>query len=57
MIRTAVVPRAFGKFLKQSVHLAPAAFIDALMADVLVFCEGLPIHDDRAVLCVDYLPD
>lgn len=48
---------AFGKFLAQSAHLPPASFIDALMADVLAFCEGLPIHDDRAVLCVDYLPD
>ena len=47
----------FQDFIAQSASLNASDFVENLILDLKTFCAGTPIHDDRAVLCIDYLRD
>lgn len=47
----------FHDFIAQSSALNASDFVENLIMDLKSFCAGTPIHDDRAVLCIDYLRD
>ncbi|MFW5800024.1 MAG: SpoIIE family protein phosphatase [Spirochaetota bacterium] len=42
-------------YLIRNNDLPPKEFVDGLMKEVDLFCEGLPPHDDRAVLYVEFV--
>lgn len=42
-------------FINKNKHLSPVEFVDKMIEDVKIFCDGHPADDDRAILYIEFI--